>query len=139
MSLIACALVVTSSAIMLLLGLGHLLFTFHGPRLLPRDSELQAHMQRVSPVITRQTTVWKAWIGFNASHSCGLILFGAVFGYLALAHGEVLFRSVFLLSLGLLSLAGYAFLARRYFFRFPLRAVLAATTLYAGALLLNLA
>ncbi len=29
-------------------------------------------MQQVSPVITRQTTMWKAWVGFNASHSYGL-------------------------------------------------------------------
>jgi hypothetical protein len=35
--------------------------------------------------------MWKAWIGFNASHSFGLILFGTVYAYLALAHGSFLF------------------------------------------------
>src|SRR5919204_82482 len=60
---------------------------------------------------TRHTTMWKAWVGFNASHSYGLILFGTVYGSLALAHSDVLFQSVFLLSLGLLWLFGYVFLA----------------------------
>jgi hypothetical protein len=137
MNTIAPRLVAVSAAILLLLGLMHLLFTFYGPKLLPRDAELQARMQQISPVITRQTTMWKAWVGFNASHSFGLILFGAVYGYLALAHGEFLFQSVFLLALGLILLLGYVFLAKLYFFRIPFRGVLIATILYALALIVR--
>jgi hypothetical protein len=137
MNLIGPALVAACSAILLLLGLAHLLFTFYGPKLLPRDRDLQTRMQEVSPVITRQTTMWRAWIGFNASHSCGLILFGAVYGYLALAHGRLLFESVFLLALGLMVLFGYVFLSKRFFFRFPLRSVLLATLLYLVALMVG--
>ena len=137
MNTIPLSLVTASAAIMLLLGLMHLLFTFYGPKLLPRDRELQLRMQEVSPVITRQTTMWKAWVGFNASHSYGLILFGAVYGYLALAHSEFLFRSVFLLSLGLLLLFGYVFLAKRYFFRIPLGGVLLASFFYTLALVVR--
>jgi hypothetical protein len=70
-STLSSLLVAGSAAIILLLGLAHLLYTFHGPKLLPRDRELQARMQEVSPVITRQTTMWKAWIGFNASPNFG--------------------------------------------------------------------
>lgn len=134
---VAGSLVVASSAIMLALGLAHLLYTFHGPKLQPRDAELQVRMQQVSPVITRQTTMWKAWVGFNASHSFGLILFGAIYAYLALAQGAVLFQSAFLLGLGLVLLLGYALLARQYFFRIPLRGVLLATALYGTALALH--
>ena len=123
-------LIAASAAILLLLGLTHLLITFSGTKLLPRDPDLRGRMQVVSPVITRQTTMWKAWIGFNATHSVGLILFGAVYGYLALAHGAFLFASVFLLALGLLALLGYAVLARMYFFSLPFRGVTLATALY---------
>ena len=137
MNTIAPLLVAASAAIPLVLGLAHLLYTFHGPKLLPRDLGLRTRMQEVSPVITRQTTMWKAWIGFNASHSVGLILFGAVYGYLALEHGEFLFRSDFLLALGLILLLGYVFLAHRYFFRIPLRGVLLASCLYAVALVIG--
>ena len=128
-------LVAASAAIALLLGLIHVLYTFRGPKLWPRDPELRTRMQEVSPVITRQTTMWKAWIGFNASHGFGAILFGAVYGYLALAHSAFLFQSAFLLSLGLLLLLGYIFLAQRYFFRTPFLGILLATFLYALALL----
>lgn len=121
----------------MLLGLIHLVYTFYGPRLLPRDRDLRARMQEVSPVITRETTMWKAWVGFNASHSYSLILFGAVYGYLAVAHSDFLFQSVFLLSLGLILLFGYVFLAQRYFFRIPFWGVLVATVLYALALLVR--
>jgi hypothetical protein len=31
-----------------------------------------------------QTTVWRAWLGFNLSHSLGLLVFGVVFAALAL-------------------------------------------------------
>jgi len=127
---IAPFLVGASAAIVFVLGAIHLLYTFRGPLLRPRDRELQARMEAVSPVITRQTTMWKAWVGFNASHSIALMLFGAVYGYLALGHADLLFRSIFLLSLGLLVLLGYVFLAGRYFFRIPLRAVIGATLLY---------
>jgi len=137
MNLVAPSLLAASAAIILILGLLHLLYTFYGPKLLPRDAELRVRMQEVSPVITRETTMWKAWIGFNASHSYGLILFGAVYGYLALVHRDFLFDSIFLLALGGILLAGYVFLARRYFFSIPFRGVLLATLLYGIALIVS--
>ena len=48
-------------------------------------------MQEMSLVITRETTMWKAWVGFNAGDSYGAILFGAVYGYLSLTHSAFLF------------------------------------------------
>ena len=135
MNVLAPSLVAASAAVILLLGLIHLLYTFHGTRLHPRDPTLVARLKEVSPNITRQTTMWKAWIGFNASHSYGAILFGLAYGYLALAHGAFLFQSNFLLVLGLLLLAGYVFLGKRYWFSVPYRAILFATALYVIALL----
>lgn len=137
MSKLPPSLIAGSAAIILLLGFIHLLYTFYGAKLLPRDRELHARMQEVSPVITRETTMWKAWVGFNASHSYGAILFGAVYGYLSLAHSAFLFQSTFLLALGLLLLLGYAFLGKRYWFSIPFRCILLATTLYVLALLIN--
>ena len=137
MNTIAPLLIAASAAIVLLLGLLHLLYTFHGTKLLPRDGELMARMQEALPVITRQTTMWKAWIGFNATHSFGLVLFGAVYGYLALAHSDLLFQSVFLLALGLILLIGYAVITKKYFFRNPLLGVVLAMLLYGLALIFS--
>jgi len=70
--------VAASAAILMFLGLAHLLFTFYGPKLQPRDRDLIARMQETNLVLTSEASMWKAWIGFNASHSLGVILFGAV-------------------------------------------------------------
>jgi hypothetical protein len=128
-------LVAASAAIILLLGLIHLLYTFRGNKLHPRDSALEARLKEVSPVITRETTMWKAWIGFNASHSYGAILFGLVYGYLALFQGPTLFASTFLLLLGLALLIGYVFLGKVYWFSVPFRGIVLSTALYVTALL----
>ena len=127
-------LVAASAAIILLLGLVHLLYTFRGVKLHPRDAKLVAAMRQVSPVLTRQTTMWKAWVGFNASHSFGAMLFGAVYGYLALLQSAFLFRSWYLMLVGLAMLGGYVFLGRRYWFSVPFRCIVLATVLYAAAL-----
>jgi hypothetical protein len=92
-------------------------------------------MASVSPVITRETTMWKAWVGFNASHSFGAILFALVYGYMALVHPVFLFESVFLLVVGLAMLSGYAFLGGRYWFRVPFRIILLSLGLYVVALI----
>ena len=130
MSAVPSILVALSAAIIFSLGSLHLLFTFHGPKLMPRDRDLKARMEVVSPIITAETTMWRAWVGFNASHSYGALLFGAVYGYLALAHGGFLFQSLYLLLVGLALLAGYVFLGARYWFSVPYRGILVATALY---------
>jgi hypothetical protein len=123
-----------SAAVIFTAGVLHLVYTFSGSRLQPRDAEFHARMQEVSPVITRRTTMWKVWVGLNASHSFGLILFAAVYGYLALRHAPFLFASIFLLALGVSLLSGYAVLSWVYWFRGPLRLVLLAALLYALSL-----
>ena len=94
-------LMLASAAIILVLGCVHLLYTFFGPKLLPRDPGVIASMKATTLVITRETSVWNAWIGFNASHSMAAILFGLVFGYLALVHPALLFGSTYLQLVGL--------------------------------------
>jgi hypothetical protein len=131
--------IAASAAVILLLGLVHLLYTFRGPKLLPRDPELTAKMMTVSPVITRETTMWRAWVGFNATHSFGLILFGALYGYVAIRHSSLLFHSWFLLALGFALLLGYAVIAKLYFFTAPFRGVALAAVLYLLGIVVNLA
>jgi hypothetical protein len=101
---------VLSASISFTLGVVHLVYTFWGPQLTPRDPALQISMSRIAPVITKETTMWRCWVGFNVSHSMGLILFGLVFCFLALAHGQLLFHSPFLLVVGLAMLGGFVVL-----------------------------
>jgi hypothetical protein len=138
MTVLASSLVAASAAIILLLGLVHLLYTFRGSKLRPRDAALEARMKEVSPMLTRETTMWKGWVGFNASHSYGAMLFGLVYGYLAVAHGSFLFHSPFLLLVGLCLLAGYVFLGKAYWFSVPFRGIVLSSALYVAALVITL-
>jgi hypothetical protein len=122
---------------MLLLGLAHLLYTFRGPMLRPRDPALVAKMMADSPGISSETTMWRAWMGFNVSHSLCLILFGAVYGYLAIRHSAFLLQSKFLLALGFAVLVSFVVLARVYWFTAPLRGVALATALYVFGIIIG--
>ena len=118
--MLARILISISSLVMVLLGSIHLFYTFWGNKLAPREPSVQDAMNATSMVLTSETTVGRAWIGFNASHSMCALFFGFVFGYLALAHPEFLFRSVYLQWLGLAMLVGFVVLARLYWFSIPL-------------------
>jgi hypothetical protein len=128
-------LVSLSAAVIFALGILHLLYTFRGPKLRPRDAALLSAMQAVSPVISMETTMWKAWLGFNASHSMGAILFGLIYGYFAGLHPEWLFGSTYLLVVGFAMLAGFFLLGRRYWFSIPYRCIAFSLACYSVGLL----
>ena len=128
---------VLSASISLTLGVVHLVYTFWGPLLTPRDPALQISMSQIAPVITKETTMWRCWVGFNVSHSMALILFGLVFGFLALAHGQLLFHSPFLLVVGLAMLGGFAALCKIYFFSAPLTGISISLACYVASIALS--
>jgi len=130
-------LVSVSALIPLVLGSLHLFYTYWGSKLLPRDPALVDAMKGATMVITRETTVWNAWIGFNATHSLSLILFGLVYGYLAVARPDVLFGSAFLQAVGFLALAAFVILSKTNFFSIPLMGMAVALALYSGGLVLG--
>jgi hypothetical protein len=132
--MIPISLISLSALVILTLGVLHLVYTFSGPRLTPRDPALRARMEEVHPVITRQTTMWRAWVGFNASHSMGAILFGLIYGYLANVHMEILIDSPFLLGVGLAMLVGLVILAKLYWFRIPLIGVALSLAFYVAGI-----
>jgi hypothetical protein len=123
-------LIATSATIILVLGLTHLVLTFFTRALGPRDALLEERLKSVSPIITGHTTMWRSQVGFNASHSLGAILFGSVYGYLAIADREFLIASHFLVALGGLALLGYVVLAKLYWFSAPFALISLALACY---------
>jgi hypothetical protein len=91
-------------------------------------------MSQISPVITKETTMWRCWVGFNVSHSMGLILFGLVFGFLAVAHRQLLFESPFLLGVGLAMLVGLVVLCKVYFFSGPFAGISISLACYIASI-----
>ena len=123
-------LIATSATIVLFLGLAHLYLTFFTRAFASRDTALEEKLKSVSPRISGQTTMWRAGVGFHSSHALGVIFFGLVYGYLALAELNFLIRSPFLVGLGALVLLGYIVLAKLYWFDRPLVGVALALACY---------
>jgi hypothetical protein len=118
-----------------MLGAIHLVYTFSGSNLLPRDPALQTAMSQVHLGITNETTVLRAWVGFNASHSMGLILFGLIFGFLALNHTKLLFGSAYLLAVGFAMLAGFVVLSKLYWFSIPFAGITISLVCYVASII----
>ena len=116
------------------LGTIHLVYTFHGIKLHPRDPRVQRRMQQTAMVITPDTSMWRAWIGFNTSHSLCAILFALVYGYLALVQPALLFGAPFLLAVALALLATLLWVAWRYWFRIPFIGIALAFACCAAAI-----
>ena len=132
-------LILLSTLIIFVLGALHLLLTFRGKLFCPRDRELEFKMKAVSPLISPETTRWKAAVGFHASHSIGAMLFSVVYTYLALEPTRLLFKSPFLLGVGLSYLVLLVILSRLYWVRLPFRGMFLATCFYVGAIIANVA
>ena len=131
--------IAASGAVAGLLGCIHMLYTFHGNKLHPRDPDVRDAMMADTPVLTRQTTVWRATMGFNASHSLGAMLFGAVIIILGLENRAYLNSSVALNTLLVAVPLVFVALAFKYWFSVPRNGVVAGTLLIAGSMAMRLA
>ena len=80
---IAQILVVLGASILLILGVLHGVLTLQDLRdsrtFTPSDPALRSAMQESSIAVDPHTNLWKAWLGFNLSHSLGLVMFGVLF------------------------------------------------------------
>ena len=123
-----------SAGIVFVLGVLHLIYTFSGSGLLPHDPGLQATLSQAHLSITKETTVLRAWTGFNASHGIGLLFFGLIFSFLALSHNELLFGSVYLLAVGFAVLVGFCVLSKLYWFSIPSVGLLISLACYVASI-----
>jgi len=126
-------LIVFGAALIGVFGTIHILYIFFTNKLDPRNPALPATMKATNPVLTRRTNFWDAWIGFNASHGLGMLMFAATYLVLALGHMSVLRESPVLTWLPVAGSAAYLALARRYWFRTPLIAAAIATACFLAA------
>ncbi|CAB5713329.1 Uncharacterised protein [Delftia tsuruhatensis] len=128
-------LIALAGALMAALGAIHLLYTLHGHRLDPVDATLIAAMRRTPLHITRETDMWRAWTGFNASHSLGAMGFGSMLCGLALSDATLFSRHPLLAAWALCMAAGYLWIARACWFSIPRRGLLLCLCLLAAGLL----
>ena len=113
------------------LGTLHLFYTFFSDKFLARDPAVVDAMKGTSPRISRGTTMWRAWIGFNASHSLGAMLLSVFYLLLAGWHMDVLAGSSAFAVLPVIASAAYLMVARHYWFAAPFRGIAIATGCFA--------
>lgn len=107
----------TGSAIIAIMGLLHLRGTLFTDKLFPRNEQLKEDMGSATLRLTEKLTMWKSWIGFNATHSIGAAFVGIANFYLASAYFEILRSDQFLLLSTLAAVGFYVWVANKYWFK----------------------
>jgi hypothetical protein len=135
-SLPATVLLILGGAVFIALGGLHAFLTFldlRDPRrLVPVDpSVAQAMRNSALRLSDGGTDMWRAWVGFNFSHSLGLLVVGALAVW-AGCRIKMLPAGVILPALTLIGCA-YEILALLYWFRFPAIGVAVGTGCFAAA------
>ena len=118
------------SLVIFMLGSIHLFYTFFTNKFNLRNESLMSEMKKSNFILTKETTIWKAWIGFNASHASGALFIGIVNFYLASRHFQLLITDGFLPLFSIATIAFYAWLAKRFWFRIPFLGISIALVCY---------
>jgi hypothetical protein len=126
----------TGSSIFLILGILHLYYTFFTNKFNARNKSVTDEMKNSSPVLTKNTTMWNAWIGFNASHSAGAVFFGIINILLAAQHFSLLQDSVTIISLTITTVMFYCWLSIKFWFRIPFTGIAVAAGCFISATIL---
>jgi hypothetical protein len=129
-------LLIIGAAIFGVLGVLHFYYTFFTTMFMTRDRKVAEAMKKTSPLLTKQTTMWDAWIGFNGSHSLGAIIIGVFYILLATTHMEVIRETKGFVLLAVLIGVSYLVLAKKYWFRIPLIGISIATFCFLSSAIL---
>ena len=128
-------LLILGGAVFAVLGALHAIYTLldlrNPRRLVPVDPSLAHSMANTGLRLSRGgTDMWRAWIGFNFSHSLGLLLFAT----LAVWAGFQV-KALPVVVMPVLTLVGctYLVLALLYWFRIPVIGVAIGTGCFAAA------
>jgi len=127
---------IIGASIFSILGFVHLVYTFFTDKFDPYHSNVTTAMKSTSPILTKETTVWCAWVGFNASHSVGIIVFAAIYIPLAFSHIELIADNSWFAVLPSIVGVSFLLLAKNYWFKIPFFGFLISTLCFVGAFVL---
>ena len=86
----------------------------------PRTAALRDAMTSETLLLTRRTTLWLTWVGFNLSHSLGVVAFGLVVLLIGRTSAAFASQASVFVPLAVAVSGAYLVLAARYWFRTPL-------------------
>lgn len=126
------------SVVMTALGSIHLYLTFFTNKFSSTNVKMIEDMKATSPILTQEITMWKAWIGFNGSHSSGVLFIGLLNFYLALRYFTVLQSDHFFFLFSILTIGFYVWLAKVYWFAVPFTGLSIALLCFIASYILTL-
>jgi hypothetical protein len=85
----------------------------------PRDAALREAMSTAHLFLTRRTTLWQTWVGFNFSHSLGAVLFGLVVLLIGRSPASFTAQGPVFLPFAILVSTTYLVIGLLYWFRTP--------------------
>lgn len=116
-------LLITGAAVFFVLGAAHGILTLRDlslPRTFtPTDESVRHAMQKSRVAIHPRVNLWKAWLGFNLSHSLGLILFAGTTALIAWRYFPAFAQSPLMQVAVLAVAAAYFVLSVRFWFPAP--------------------
>lgn len=118
------------SIIFIILGSIHLAYTFFTNKFSSKNGQLMKEMKASYPILTKETTMWKAWIGFNASHSIGMLFIGLINFYIAIRYYDTLHADHFFYVMNIIVVAFFVWLGKNYWFKLPFIGVLTTLICY---------
>lgn len=130
------ALITIGGLVFAILGSLHAVYTWADTRkprrLVPDTPSVIEAMSSSSVRLSRGgTTVWRAWIGFNFSHSLGAVMFGVGCIALGLSLRSIVLPKAALLVPVVIGCV-YLWLAIRYWFRIPVIGIATGTACFAA-------
>jgi hypothetical protein len=126
MTTVGTVLMVLGAGIFLFLGFAHTVFTFQssptsGP-MTPTDPELQQALTRpggIGMAPHLQSTLWSSWVGFNLSHSLGIIVTASIVLAEVLTDVEQAMATPWFVVVVTVVPAAYLVISIRHWFRDP--------------------
>ncbi|MCZ4320415.1 LIC_13387 family protein [Pseudomonas anguilliseptica] len=107
----------------LALGLLHTVYTiadtYNPKKLIPYRLGVMELMEESTLAITKETNMWRAWVGFNISHGIGILFFSATYLYLSISYTSYLESSLFFMSAAPIMSLTYLVLSKKYWFSIP--------------------
>lgn len=131
---------IIGATIFLVLGAAHGLLALSDlvrPRaFMPTHQSVREAMERSGILLYPKANMWRAWLGFNLSHSMGLVLFGAIVMTVGLFHFALFSESVIVQGGNFVVAAAYFLLSVRFFFWGPTLGVGSALICFLASILL---
>jgi hypothetical protein len=93
----------------------------------PRDQGVAEAMSRTTPRLTARTDLWRAWVGFNFSHSLGAVLFGLFVVLVGRSTESYALNAAIAAPLALLVALCYLAIGLKYWFRTPIIGIATST------------